>query len=353
MSLIAGLRERRERGALSIELEGSRTRVQTLEQTALAMLDCVQALVLDIDEIGAPELRTSLVELRSRLAGGDESEAIADHVASARDATVEFAEREREFLDTKDAELRRIIRALSEGLAGITTGAAAYHKQILETGTRFEAASKLADIQKVRAAITTEVQGLRTAVAQRQAADTRATAALRAEIDVLRSKVETANAAAKTDPLTGAANRAAFDDFLARYCGREDEFALLLCDIDHFKSINDTYGHPVGDRVLQSLVTFLRDRVRRDDLIARWGGEEFAVLLPKASARSALAKAKALVEELAITDWTVEAGKKLRFTVSIGVVGHEKKEEPASIVERADKCLYAAKHAGRNRAVKG
>ncbi|MFT3694711.1 MAG: GGDEF domain-containing protein [Kofleriaceae bacterium] len=317
------------------------------------MLDCVQALVLDIDEIGAPELKASLVELRSRLAGGDDAERIASHVTAAHDATIEFAEREREHLDEKDAELRRIIRALSEGLAGITTGAAAYHKQILETGTRFEAASKLADLQKVRAAITSEVGALRTAVAQRQAADTQATAALKAEIDVLKSKVETANAAAKSDPLTGAANRAAFDELLERYCAREDEFALLLFDIDHFKSINDTYGHPVGDRVLQSLVTFLRDRVRRDDLIARWGGEEFAVILPKANARAAYAKAKSLVEELAVTDWTVEAGKKLRFTVSIGVVGHGKQEVPASMVERADKCLYAAKHGGRNRAVKG
>jgi diguanylate cyclase len=355
MSLIAGLRERRERGALSVELEGSRTRVQVLEQTALAMLDCVQALVLDLDEIGAPALRETLTVLRGRLGGGDDEERVAQHVVFARDATLEFAAREREHLDHKDAELRRIIQVLTEGLTGITHGSAAYHRQILETGSRFEAASRLADLQKVRAAITIEVQTLRTAVQQRQAADSQVTAALRAEIETLRSKVETANQAARSDALTGAANRGAFDDELARRCALAvagDGFSLLLADIDHFKAINDTYGHPVGDRVLQSLVTFLRDRVRRDDLIARWGGEEFAVLLPKASARAAFSKAKALVEDLATTDWTIDAAKKLRFTISVGVVAYQKDDSPAAIVERADKSLYAAKHGGRNRAIR-
>ncbi len=357
VSLIAGLRERRERGALAVELEGSRSRVQVLEETALAMVDCVSALVLDLEEIGGPELRQTLTTLKTRLAGGDDAERVAEHVATAKHRTLEFAEAEREHLADKDFELRRIIRVLTEGLTGITHGAAAYHRQILETGSRFEAASRLADLQRVRAAITTEVSSLRTAVAQRQAADTEVTAALRAEIETLRTKVETATSAARTDALTGAANRGAFDDELLRRCtlaaSNGAEFSLVLADIDHFKSINDTYGHPVGDRVLQSLVTFLRDRVRRDDLIARWGGEEFAVLLPKASARAAYSKAKALVDDLAETDWTIDAAKKLRFTMSVGVVGWTKDDDPAAMVERVDKALYAAKHGGRNRAVKG
>ena len=357
MSLIAGLRERRERGALAVELEGSRTRVQVLEDAALAMLDCVSALVLDLDEIGAPALRETLTALRGRLSGGDDAARVAEHLAGARAQTLEFAEAEREHLARRDAELHRIIQVLTDGLGGITTGAAAYHKQILETGTRFEAAARLADLQRVRAAITTEVQSLRTAVEHRQRSDSQVTQALRAEIETLRIKVEHANQAARVDALTGAANRGAFDDELARRCtlaaANGEAFALILADIDHFKAINDGHGHPVGDRVLQSLVTFLRDRVRRDDLIARWGGEEFAVLLPKATARAAFAKAKALVDELETTDWTIDHAKKLRFTISIGVVGWQKDDEPATLVARADKALYAAKHGGRNRAVRG
>ncbi|MEO6772369.1 MAG: GGDEF domain-containing protein [Kofleriaceae bacterium] len=357
MSLIAGLRERRERGALVVELEGSRTRVQVLEDAALGMLDCVTALVLDLDEIGAPALRETLTALRGRLSGGDDSARVAEHLAGARAEALEFAEAERDHLARRDAELHRIIQVLTDGLTGITRGAAAYHKQILDSGTRFEAATRLSDLQRVRAAITTEVQSLRTAVEHRQRTDSRVTDALRAEIETLRVKVEHATHAARVDALTGAANRGAFDDELARRCtlaaSNGEPFALLLADIDHFKVINDTHGHPVGDRVLQSLVTFLRDRVRRDDTIARWGGEEFAVLLPKASARAAFAKAKALVGELETTDWTIDHAKKLRFTISIGVVGWQKDDAPTALIERADKALYAAKHGGRNRAVRG
>jgi len=199
VSLIAGLRERRERGVLAVELEGSRSRVQVLEETALAMVDCVQALVLDLEEIGAPALRATLTTLRGRLGGGDDAERVAEHVATARHATLEFAEAEREHLANKDAELRRIIRVLTDGLTGIGHGATTYHKLILDTGSRFEAASRLDDLQRVRAAITTEVTSLRTAVAKRQAADTQNNAALRAEIETLRSRVETATSAARTD----------------------------------------------------------------------------------------------------------------------------------------------------------
>jgi diguanylate cyclase len=357
VSLIAGLRERRERGTLVVELEGSRTRVQVLEDAALGMLDCVSALVLDLDEIGAPALRETLTALRGRLSAGDDATRVAEHVAGARSQALEFAEAEREHLARRDAELHRIIQVLTDGLAGITIGAAAYHKQVLDSGTRFEAATRLSDLQRVRAAITTEVQSLRTAVEHRKRSDSEVMHALRTEIETLRLKVEHANHAARVDALTGAANRGAFDDEVARRCtlaaATGEPFALILADIDHFKAINDTHGHPVGDRVLQSLVTFLRDRVRRDDLIARWGGEEFAVLLPKASARAAFAKAKALVEELETTDWTIDQAKKLRFTASFGVVAWHEGDEPAALIERADKALYAAKHGGRNRAVRG
>jgi len=357
VNLIAGLRERRERGALSIELAGSRSRVQVLEDAAVAMLDCVQALVLDIDEIGAPEVREELTKLRGRIKSGDDAARMADALAVTRHATLEFAEAERLHLEDRDTELRNIIQVLTDGLAGISSGAAAYHKQILDTGARFEAASRLSDLVRVRAAITTEVSSLRTAVTARQVADTKATAALRAEIEQLRTSVESATNAAKVDALTQAANRGAFDDELARRCtlaaSGGETFSLLMVDIDHFKRINDTYGHQTGDRVLQALVTFLRDRVRKGDMIARWGGEEFAVVLPSASLRVAFAKAKTCVAQLEEADWTIDQARKLQFTASIGVTAWKEGDAPEHVVERADKALYAAKHGGRNRAVKG
>jgi diguanylate cyclase len=356
VSLLAGFRERRERGELAMELSTSRTRVQVLEDVAAAMLGCVQALVLDLDECGAPALKAELAGFAGRLHAGGDSADLGDELASARKNTLEFAELERKHLATRDVELRNIIEVLSEGLTAVSAGAAAYHRKILDGGARFEAASRLSDLQKMRATITHEVTALRNAVAERQAQESSTAAALRSEIDLLRVKVQREAQTARLDKLTRAANRTAFDEELVRRCELAatggTAFALLMADVDHFKQINDTHGHQTGDRVLHALATFLRDHTRADDTVARWGGEEFAVILPGASLRSAHGKAKDLVGDLAKTDWTIDQGKKLRFTISIGVTAWREADTPALVVERVDKALYAAKHGGRNQAVK-
>ncbi|HEY1812851.1 MAG TPA: GGDEF domain-containing protein [Kofleriaceae bacterium] len=356
MSLLAGLRERRERGELSVELTSSRSRVQTLEDIAAAMLSCVQALVLDLDDCGAAELKGRLAGFAGRLHGGGATPELAGELPGIRKDTLEFAELERKHLATRDAELRNIIQVLTEGLAAVGAGAAAYHRRILDNGARFEAASRLSDLARMRASITNEVAALRDAVAERQAQETSTTAALRSEIDLLRVKVAREQQTARLDKLTRAANRTAFDEELVRRCELAatggTAFSLLLVDVDHFKKINDTHGHQTGDRVLHALATFLRDHTRADDVVARWGGEEFAVILPGASARSAYNKAKDLVTGLAGSDWTIDRGNKLRFTVSIGVAAWCEGDLPTTILERVDKALYAAKNAGRNQAVK-
>jgi diguanylate cyclase len=353
MSLLAGLRERRARGELAVDLEAARARVAALEGIATSMLGCARALVLDIDELGAHELKAGLAHLTVQLRASGEAGELASEGARQHAEVLAFAEREREYLDSRDAELRRIIEVLTDGLAGVSKGAAAYHRRLLDNGTRLEAASRLADLVKMRAAITAEVQGLRSAVAERQAEETTATRALHQEIDQLRKSVARAETEARTDPLTGAANRGAFDEELARRCematARGEAFSLLLADIDHFKKINDAYGHPVGDRVLTAFAEFLRARVRKTDMIARYGGEEFGVILPGATLRPALRKARKLIEELAKSDWAVDATTKLRFTASMGVAAWNDGDDAAGLLERVDRALYRAKHEGRNR----
>jgi diguanylate cyclase len=356
MSLLAGLRERRARGELAVDLEAARARVAALEGIATTMLGCARALVLDIDELGAAELKAGLAQLTVQVRTSGEAGELTGETARQHAEVLAFAEREREYLDHRDAELRRIIEVLSDGLAGVSKGAADYHRRLLENGARLEAASRLADLVRMRAAITAEVQGLRTAVAERQAEETTATKALRQEIDQLRQSVARAENEARTDPLTGAANRGAFDEELARRCElanvRGEAFSLVLADIDHFKQINDTYGHPVGDRVLTAFSEFLRARVRKTDMIARYGGEEFGVILPGATLRPALRKARKLIEELARSDWAVDATTKLRFTASMGVAAWHDGDDSAALVERVDRALYRAKHEGRNRVSK-
>jgi diguanylate cyclase len=353
MSLLERLRDHRARSELAGDLEDARTRVTALEGVASTMLGSMRALVLDIDELGAPEIKEGLSRLSAQIRSGLATKALIAEAGQHQQDILGFADREREYLDHRDAELRRIIQVLGDGLASVSSGAAAYHRRLLDNSKRLEAVSRLSDLVKMRASITAEVAVLRSVVAERQAEEHTATKALQSEIEELRQNVVRAQTEARTDPLTGAANRGAFDEELARRCalaaaGRQT-FALVFADIDHFKSINDTYGHPVGDRVLTAFVGFLRARVREGDTIARCGGEEIGVILPGAALRPAIRKARQMVGELARSDWSVDPTTKLRFTASMGVSTWKDGDDPVTMVERVDRALYRAKNEGRNR----
>ena len=172
--------------------------------------------------------------------------------------------------------------------------------------------------------------------------------------DDLRRRSSEMEQAALTDGLTGLNNRRYFDEALGQYL---DEFArvgrpvgLLILDLDHFKAINDTYGHDVGDDVLRSVSRCLLDFTRHHDFVARFGGEEFAVIVPNMNrgALSAFAdRLRQAVERLA-----VDAGNvRLRITMSVGVAVADGSDraDAAAMMKRADVHLYNAKQAGRNR----
>ncbi len=158
---------------------------------------------------------------------------------------------------------------------------------------------------------------------------------------------------ALSDPLTGLANRRCFEDVcgaeLARVKRYDGPAALLLLDIDHFKHINDTYGHPVGDDVLRALAVNLRTVLRTTDMAARVGGEEFAVILPATSLPGAQIIAERIRETLGACRVTTDGGV-ISFTVSLGVTAMTGQDDDlADAMERADRALYRAKHNGRNR----
>ncbi|MGE0714602.1 MAG: diguanylate cyclase [Alphaproteobacteria bacterium] len=160
---------------------------------------------------------------------------------------------------------------------------------------------------------------------------------------------------ATTDSLTGAATRRFFAAEVAREVERARRhgrpLSCLAIDVDHFKKVNDRYGHAAGDRVLQACVTLCRARLRAVDLLGRMGGEEFAVALPETPPAAALVVAERL--RAAIQDTPVDnPGEPIRVTASIGVATLAPGETSFDqVLARADKALYAAKNGGRNRTV--
>ncbi len=153
------------------------------------------------------------------------------------------------------------------------------------------------------------------------------------------------------DGLTQIFNRRYFLEQLERELSRAKryrrELSLILFDIDHFKQINDTYGHLAGDYVLKQLATVVKGKIRREDIMARYGGEEFAVILPEIDNANSVAfseKIRKLVEK---TPFKFEDAR-IAVTVSIGVATGEDADDAANLIKRTDEKLYEAKNAGRN-----
>ena len=171
----------------------------------------------------------------------------------------------------------------------------------------------------------------------------------------LRDQKDAAELAARTDSLTGVASRRAFSEAaeaeMQRALRYRSELSLLMMDLDHFKVVNDTHGHVTGDAVLVSFAQTVQQLVRKVDLVARLGGEEFVVLLPNITAEQATALAERIREAVYTSRLHVE-GKPLQFSVSIGVAQFDRRElSLTGWMARADAALYQAKAQGRNRVV--
>lgn len=153
---------------------------------------------------------------------------------------------------------------------------------------------------------------------------------------------------ATTDPLTGLINRRAFEDAVAPRLRSGRDVAIAYGDIDHFKALNDTFGHETGDRVLRTFATFVRELVRPSDVVCRWGGEEFVIAFPDLDTVTATEILERLRRELIVL---TAGGTVPHFTVSFGVADRRDADTIEDLIGAADRALLAAKRAGRDRIV--
>ncbi|MBM9519131.1 GGDEF domain-containing protein [Desulforhopalus vacuolatus] len=156
-----------------------------------------------------------------------------------------------------------------------------------------------------------------------------------------------------TDSLTGAWNRTPFQIIFTETLKDWKRkggplFSVILLDLDHFKEINDTYGHPAGDEVLKALVQTMQQIIRRSDVIFRWGGEEFLLLLKECPPDQASVTAEMIREKIKLTPFRFE-DRTITVTISLGVAGYRNMETKESLISRADQAMYRAKQQGRDR----
>jgi diguanylate cyclase len=179
----------------------------------------------------------------------------------------------------------------------------------------------------------------------------------KSEINNLQQSLEAIRTESLTDPLTGLGNRKYFDRMIESSVQdalvKGEPLSLLMFDIDHFKSFNDSYGHLTGDQVLRLVGMSLKQTIKGQDITARYGGEEFAVVLPNTALRQALTVADHIRRAVMAKELKKKSTGEIlgRVTISVGVSMLKPGDDTDSLIERADACLYAAKRNGRNRVI--
>ncbi|HET7848133.1 MAG TPA: GGDEF domain-containing protein [Pseudolabrys sp.] len=240
------------------------------------------------------------------------------------------------------------VMAMIDAAAG---SASSYTESLADMGEKIVQSQ---DREGLRTIVESLVQTTKEMEASNQKLEARLNASKR-EIRELQQNLEAVRTESLTDPLTQLPNRKAFDAVIAQAIAdahaRGESLSLLMTDIDHFKTFNDSFGHLTGDQVLRLVATCMKQNVKGQDTAARYGGEEFGVILPKTPLRAAVTVADHIRRAVMTRELMKRStGEHLgRVTISVGAATLRKDDTAQTLLERADACLYAAKRHGRNR----
>lgn len=263
------------------------------------------------------------------------------------------AKEDPQFVAKIQGELRGLVQSMMEALTAADLESNHYQTQ-LNAGL-----AKLADQSTVAAlhgVITSLIEDTKIILKSNTRLNKRLETA-NYDLGTLQQQLEFQRSAALTDPLTGLANRRAFDQIMSAAMERANTdhqpLTVLMVDIDHFKKVNDTHGHLVGDQALRFVANVLVESVRGDDVVSRYGGEEFAIILIGTSMEGAKLVAEKIRVRVADRPlMRVRTGISIgRITVSIGAALYKNGETVEQFVDRADHALYAAKQQGRDRVI--
>jgi len=293
-------------------------------------------------------------ELRVATNGADGAGAVDGAIR-----TIEhFLRSSHRYVTARESELKDMIHILHEAARLMAGQATVFSEQVLASSARLQSFTRLEDIRDLKHQLAAEVTTLRRAVEEKQRRDAESSALLSERLEVLQTQLVKAEEEASIDPLTRIANRGTFDQVFARMLEHarmtKQPLSLAFIDIDRFKTINDSHGHQIGDRVLLCAAMWLGRSLRQSDFIARYGGEEFAVLFRDATLAEVEARMAQVLGEIAARSFEYELDSEtrtVRFTASAGAAEWGAGESAQDLLRRADEALYDAKRAGRNRVV--
>jgi diguanylate cyclase (GGDEF)-like protein len=254
-----------------------------------------------------------------------------------------------EYFKAKTNDVKELLIALASTAESMGKQDQRYAKQLGDFTRQLHTIADLDDLAQMRASLVKRAAELKSCVDEMTKDSDKSLAQLRAEVATYETKLKTVEHLAFRDPLTGLANRRSVEERIEWRIARENMFCVVILDLDRFKHVNDTHGHVAGDSLLRQFSQELRSNIRPSDIVGRWGGDEFIMVLDcdLPGARSQIERMKKWV----LGDYTLQVGTtevKINLDASIGVAQWQPGETVLQITERADASMYHGKELSRN-----
>jgi diguanylate cyclase (GGDEF)-like protein len=337
-----------EKGS-ELDLDGKALLTVTLSAYRSALL-AMGGCSLDACPALGNELNRGLGELEAQLAREGTRQTVETTQTSVRQRLQDWGIGTALHYRQKAAEVKEILIVMARTAESV--GARDQHcaRQLDEVTTRLKKIANLEDLTEIRASIEASAAELKTSIDRMTAEGKEAVDQLRSEVATFQAKLEEAEQVASTDSLTGLRNRFSVESQIERRIEAGSAFCAAIVDIDHFKQVNDEHGHLAGDELLRQFATELRSACRSKDIVGRWGGDEFIIVLD-----CELPEAKTQTSRLAhwvCGSYTLHGASgtvKLKVDASIGLADHLPGETQEALLARADAAMYQQKAASRAR----
>ncbi|MYN09343.1 GGDEF domain-containing protein [Pseudoduganella aquatica] len=301
-------------------------------------------------------LRGQIDAVQNLIAGPLDQRALEDATRSLKDVIYKQSQLKHSLSDVK-LTVKNMMMTFIDRLGQVAASTGDFHEKIGGYSTKISKAENITELNQILDEVLKEtriVQGEALKARDNMMMARQEVQDAEARIHQLEAKLQHMSELVREDQLTGSLNRRGLDDVFERETARSDRRGTPLCiavlDLDDFKKLNDTYGHIAGDAALKHLVKIVKDTLRSMDVIARFGGEEFLILLPETTIEAASQTMTRLQRELT-RHFFMHDNEKVLITFSAGVALRRPHEDQTELVKRADKAMYQAKQTGKNRVV--
>jgi len=291
-----------------------------------------------------PDLQQGLMLLAECMAKSVTSPLVRETEGHVEQQLQDWGEKTAEYFQQRAGDVKEILIVLAQAAESVAERDQRYSNQFGEFTKRLQAMAKLEDLPQIRSAIVRGAKELKTCVDKMEQDGRESVAALRTQVSTYETKLEEAEQRACHDALTGLDNRHGVETKLQRHTDAKKPFCVVMVDLNGFKGVNDTYGHEAGDDLLKQFATELRSASRATDVVGRWGGDEFVVILD-----GNITEAQTHVERMqkwVFGSYTLHLGAegpKVEMNAAIGLVEWQAGESIKDLLSRADSLMYKQK----------